>query len=275
MGRRRRRIRKAKHFGSCIAGKTCDFLNRPWLVNPEHIICHVRMYLCTCVPYYPPSMCAYTVIQYVLMLQYIKLAYMHMSSVYTLSATANMATVPGLLLVYFTAKAYFIKKPLPTVTVYLGENRSIECVGGGKPQPRTVWRKLGQSGGELKDSSKGLLNLSNIKESDGGVYECVVIGDRNTVTANTTVIVSTKERKCSWCMHTHAHARTHTHSSSYKHTHTHTHRDTKHAYTCTHHACTQHRHAQLALVPPHTLYTLLLCCFSLPWSTFSSTKCTN
>ena len=181
-------------------------------------------------------MCAYTVIQYVLMLQYIKLAYMHMSSVYTLSATANMATVPGLLLVYFTAKAYFIKKPLPTVTVYLGENRSIECVGGGKPQPRTVWRKLGQSGGELKDSSKGLLNLSNIKESDGGIYECVVIGDRNTVRANTTVIVSTKERKWSWCMHTHVctHAHAHTHTFILIQTHTHTHTETLNMHTHAH-----------------------------------------
>ena len=163
-------------------------------------------------------------------------------------------TVPGMLSVYFTAKAYFIKKPEPTVTVYLGENRSIECVGGGKPQPRIVWRKLGA--GELTHSN-GLLILDNIKESDAGIYECIVIGDRNTVKTNTTVIVSTKECKWSWCVHTHVctythtHARTHTHTHACTHTHTRTHART-HAHT---HRQTQNMHTM------HTsrMYTAQTC----------------
>ena len=78
-----------------------------------------------------------------------------------------------------------------TKTVMLGGNVSIECIGGGNPPPKIVWSKVGRTGGVLTEAHNGLLNLTNVQESDAGDYECVVIGKRNVVKATTNVIVST------------------------------------------------------------------------------------
>ena len=107
------------------------------------------------------------------------------------------ATAPGIISfsLCHTAAAYFKKRPPPSVTVMVGRNASIECIGGGNPPPTVFWTKMGQTGGGPKDAHNGLLTLTNIQKSDEGTYECVVVGERNTVMATTNVKVSTNEGK--------------------------------------------------------------------------------
>jgi len=68
------------------------------------------------------------------------------------------------------------------LTVTKGDSATLECAATGYPVPVVHWKKL-NGNMRVHSASRGLnnLNFTNIRESDGGKYECQASSDGKTI----------------------------------------------------------------------------------------------
>ncbi|XP_053182873.1 V-set and immunoglobulin domain-containing protein 10-like [Scomber japonicus] len=71
------------------------------------------------------------------------------------------------------------------------DSLSLSCQADGVPQPRVKWVFRGQT---LSDSLQGVLNLTNVQTSQGGVYNCTVHNEMTTAQRHKSIILNIYEK---------------------------------------------------------------------------------
>ncbi|KAM6910761.1 V-set and immunoglobulin domain-containing protein 10-like isoform 2-T2 [Xenentodon cancila] len=80
----------------------------------------------------------------------------------------------------------------PAKSFYVaGDSLSLSCHAKGFPQPSAEWMFDGQI---LSDAHKGILNLTDVQTSQGGVYTCILLNELTTVTREKNVTLNIYEK---------------------------------------------------------------------------------
>ncbi|XP_023280598.1 V-set and immunoglobulin domain-containing protein 10-like isoform X2 [Seriola lalandi dorsalis] len=80
----------------------------------------------------------------------------------------------------------------PSQSFYvLGESLSLSCRAEGFPQPTAEWEFGGQT---LPDSREGVLNLTNVQTSQGGLYTCTLVNEQTNERRQKSMILNIYEK---------------------------------------------------------------------------------